>query len=149
MSTSTSRTKKIIAKLDELKKQVLQATPARPQRPAGPDRAKTYSVPVSADTAQFSKADAWVTIVEVSDFQCPFCKRVNPTLEQVKKEYGDDVRIALSSRSFHNRVAAAMGAELLQTTRASSGRCTISFLRTPRLFLTITSRAMQRQLVWT
>lgn len=106
---------KIIAKLDELNKAgPAGKAPARPQRPAGPDRAKTYSVPVTADTAQTGKADAWVTIVEVSDFQCPFCKRVNPTLEQVKKEYGDDVRIAFMHNplSFHNRaMAAAMGAE--------------------------------------
>jgi protein-disulfide isomerase len=34
-----------------------------------------------------------VTIVEFSDFECPFCSRVNPTLEQVKKEYGDKVRV--------------------------------------------------------
>ena len=105
---------KIIAKLDEMKKAGPAKAPARPQRPAGPDRKKTYSVPVTADTAQTGKADAWVTIVEVSDFQCPFCKRVNPTLEQVKKEYGDDVRIAFMHNplSFHNRaMPAAMGAE--------------------------------------
>ena len=48
---------KIIAKLDELKKGAGPAgkAPARPKRPAGPDRAKTYSVPVTADTAQFGK----------------------------------------------------------------------------------------------
>jgi protein-disulfide isomerase len=38
-------------------------------------------------------ADAPVTIVEFSDFQCPFCARVVPTLEQVKEKYGDKVRL--------------------------------------------------------
>ena len=38
-------------------------------------------------------ADAAVTIVEFSDFECPFCGRVNPALEQVVQEYGDKVRI--------------------------------------------------------
>src|SRR5207249_3876596 len=34
-----------------------------------------------------------VTIVEYSDFQCPFCSRVYTTVEtQVLKEYGDKVR---------------------------------------------------------
>jgi len=34
-----------------------------------------------------------VTIVEFSDFECPFCSRVNPTLAQVRETYGDKVRI--------------------------------------------------------
>jgi len=38
-------------------------------------------------------ADAPVTIVEFSDFECPFCSRVVPTLERVKEEYGDQVRL--------------------------------------------------------
>ena len=38
-------------------------------------------------------ADAPVTIVEFSDFECPFCSRVVPTLEQVRAKYGDKVRL--------------------------------------------------------
>jgi protein-disulfide isomerase len=34
-----------------------------------------------------------VTIVEFSDFQCPFCSRVNATIDQVMKTYGDKVRL--------------------------------------------------------
>jgi protein-disulfide isomerase len=36
--------------------------------------------------------DAPITIVEWSDYQCPFCKRAHPTVEQVLKEYKDQVR---------------------------------------------------------
>ena len=81
---------KILKKLDE----VAKAGPARkaPQRRAGPDASKTYGFPVKKDHNTWGKADAWVTIVEISEFQCPFCKRVGPTLEQIKKKYGDDVR---------------------------------------------------------
>src|SRR3712207_5299911 len=32
-------------------------------------------------------ADALVNIVEFSDFECPFCGRVVPTLERIAKEY--------------------------------------------------------------
>jgi protein-disulfide isomerase len=33
-----------------------------------------------------------ITIIEFSDFQCPFCSRVNPSLAQAKEIYGDKVR---------------------------------------------------------
>lgn len=38
-------------------------------------------------------ANAPVTIVEFSDFQCPFCSRLVPTLDQVRAKYGDKVRL--------------------------------------------------------
>jgi protein-disulfide isomerase len=34
-----------------------------------------------------------VTIVEFSDFECPYCKRVVPTLDQVEEKYGEQVRV--------------------------------------------------------
>ncbi len=42
--------------------------------------------------------DAKVTMVEYSDFQCPFCSRVYETLEkQVLKDYGDKVRFVFKN----------------------------------------------------
>src|SRR5690606_14570992 len=58
-------------------------------------------------------ADAPVTIVEFSDFECPFCGRANPTIEQVEKAYPDQVRVVF--RDFplpmhpHARKAAEAG----------------------------------------
>lgn len=37
--------------------------------------------------------DAKVTLVEFSDFQCPFCGRFKPTMDQAMKEYGDQIRL--------------------------------------------------------
>ena len=37
--------------------------------------------------------DAPITLVEFSDFECPFCVRVLPTLDQIEENYGDQVRI--------------------------------------------------------
>lgn len=36
--------------------------------------------------------EAPVTIVEYSDFQCPFCQRFHPTLQQILADYPDKVR---------------------------------------------------------
>jgi protein-disulfide isomerase len=38
-------------------------------------------------------ADAPVTIVEFSDFHCPFCRSVQPTLNQVLAKYPNEVRL--------------------------------------------------------
>ena len=34
-----------------------------------------------------------MTLVEFSDFECPFCQRVAPTLKKVRETYGDKVRL--------------------------------------------------------
>ncbi|OFZ30399.1 MAG: thiol:disulfide interchange protein [Bdellovibrionales bacterium RIFCSPHIGHO2_01_FULL_40_29] len=41
----------------------------------------------------FGNKNAPITIVEYSDFQCPYCSRGFQTMKQVQKEYGDKVRI--------------------------------------------------------
>jgi len=50
-------------------------------------------------------ADAPVTIVEWSDYQCPFCKRAHPTVEQILTEYKDKVRFVYADYplSFHKQ----------------------------------------------
>lgn len=63
-----------------------------PSRPARPDRDKDYDVEIG-DAPAKGPEDALVTIVEWSDFQCPFCNRVSPTLAKIEEEYGDRVRI--------------------------------------------------------
>jgi protein-disulfide isomerase len=54
-----------------------------------------YRVPVElADAPVRGNPRAPVTIVEFSDFQCPFCVRVRPTVKRVRDTYGDRVRWA-------------------------------------------------------
>lgn len=51
-------------------------------------------VEVSVDGAPFKgPAKAPVTIVEFSDFHCPFCRRVLPTLAQLESQYGDKIKL--------------------------------------------------------
>jgi protein-disulfide isomerase len=55
--------------------------------------APRHTIEVTADDPSIGSSSAPVTLVEFSDFQCPFCQRVAPTLKQVKEKYGDKVRI--------------------------------------------------------
>jgi protein-disulfide isomerase len=49
-------------------------------------------VPIDLTNAPLrGPADAPVTIVEFSDFQCPFCKRVQPVIKQLRERYPDQV----------------------------------------------------------
>lgn len=55
---------------------------------------KSPKVPkVSDNRAIFGSEDAPVTIVEYSDFQCPYCAKGYDTVKQVMKEYGDKVKV--------------------------------------------------------
>ena len=45
------------------------------------------------DAPAVGPADAKVALVEFSDFQCPFCGQLTPTIESVRKNYADRVRI--------------------------------------------------------
>ncbi len=43
------------------------------------------------DDARLGSEEASVEVIEFSDFQCPFCSRVAPTMKQIVDEYGDQV----------------------------------------------------------
>jgi protein-disulfide isomerase len=52
-----------------------------------------------------------ITIVEFSDYQCPFCQRVNPTLDKVRETYGNKVRIVFKDFPLPNHPLAPKAAE--------------------------------------
>lgn len=66
--------------------------PQRAEGPPMPDPSKRYTVDTGSAPIRGSK-DAPITIVAFSDFQCPFCSRVNPTLAQINQTYGDKVKV--------------------------------------------------------
>ncbi len=70
-----------------------------------------YTVATSAADPVRGVASAPVTIIEFSDYQCPFCGRVNPTLEQVRKAYGDKVKIIFKDFPLPNHPQAPKAAE--------------------------------------
>jgi len=56
--------------------------------------------PVSKDDHIRGNPNAPVKIVEYSDTECPFCKRIHLTMKQVMDEYGKDGRVAWVYRHF-------------------------------------------------
>ena len=86
--------------------------PARaPSRPSRPDPSRRYSVNTKGSPVK-GNPDAKLAVVEFSDFQCPFCSRVTPTLKQIQAEYGDKVRIVFKHLplSIHSKAPAAHAA---------------------------------------
>lgn len=55
--------------------------------------------------------DAPVTLIEYTDFQCPFCGRVQPTLNQIMERYGDSVRHVFKQLPLPMHAQARLGAE--------------------------------------
>ena len=86
-----------------------KATPKKEEaRPGEPQPSEVYKAEVKGAPIKGAK-DALVTIVQFSDFQCPFCSRVEPTIDQVMKEYAGKVRVAWRNLPlpFHNNAKPA------------------------------------------
>jgi protein-disulfide isomerase len=66
---------------------------AAPAQPGAPDANKIYDIAVAKDAPSKGGKNAKVVIQEFSDFQCPFCGRVNPTVKQLMDEYKDKIKI--------------------------------------------------------
>jgi protein-disulfide isomerase len=66
-----------------------------------------------ADAGHASRGpeDAPIVIVEFSDFQCPFCQRANPSVDQVLKTYGDKIRFVYRHYPLPNHPDARPAAE--------------------------------------
>jgi protein-disulfide isomerase len=108
-----SDTKALERKIDDLSKKIDQmiarggpgAAAPRPPR-AEPDRAKTYAVAVDGDPVD-GPADAKVTLVKAYDYACPYCEKVRDTMDDLRKKYGNDLRIVFKQFVVHPQVATA------------------------------------------
>lgn len=69
----------------------------RAQQEEQKQREEEYKNPLKPEIEEgrviFGNKSAPITIVEYSDFQCPYCSRGYQTMKQIKKEYGDKVRL--------------------------------------------------------
>ncbi len=91
---------------DKTKKTPVEIFLTKPQRPV---------FDVNIKEAPFKGgADAKVTIVEYSDFQCPFCSKAASTLAELEKKYGSKVKVVFKNYPlpFHNQARTAAVAAL-------------------------------------
>ncbi len=121
MAACQADTKNIERKLDEMNKKIDRtaanggggggggaagAAQARGAQRPEPDRAKTYAVPVDNDAFD-GPATAKVTLVKAYDYACPYCEKVRPTMEELHKKYGADLRVVYKQLVVHPRNAMA------------------------------------------
>lgn len=65
----------------------------------------------AANSPSKGSANAPIELIEFSDFQCPFCQRANPTVDQVLKTYGDRIRFVYRHYPLPNHPNARPAAE--------------------------------------
>jgi len=102
--------------------------PASAQRQAtAPTRARptadstVYRLPVE-DSPVRGPADALVTLVEFSDYQCPFCRQAHATVSQVEKKYAGKVRLVMKEFPLVSIHPQAMGAARAAVAAGMQGR---------------------------
>lgn len=91
---------------DQTKKTPVEVYLSKPRRPV---------FPVEVGNAPWvGGKDAKVTIIEFSDFQCPFCAKGADLLKDLKKKYGNKIKVAFKNfpLPFHNHAEQAAVAGL-------------------------------------
>lgn len=104
--------------LNEKKRQVVEEWLASKTKKSGIEvyvekpRRPTFNVEVG--NAPQTNPKAKVTIVEFSDFQCPYCSRAAETINQIKKKYGSKVNVVFKQYPlpFHSQAKMAANAAL-------------------------------------
>jgi protein-disulfide isomerase len=95
MDELRSQQRQILAKLGDIEKKLEGGAAREPREPrgrTGPDPEKVQDIPVGKSPMKGPEA-APVTIVEFSDYQCPFCSRAEPMIDEVIKAYPTQVRL--------------------------------------------------------
>ena len=101
---------KMTAEYDKVIKD-LEAMEAK-NKPLPPE--KVAKIAAGENLPSFGNPDATVTIVEFSDFQCPYCSLAANAVNEIKPEYKDKVRVVFRQfpLSFHKQAHLAAQASL-------------------------------------
>jgi protein-disulfide isomerase len=109
---SDAGVKKIGEALDKYFRQKQQDAFKQQEEQQKADLEAQFKNPVKVDVGAApvkGNANAKITIIEFSDFQCPFCKRGRDTMDEVLKAYPNDVKIAFKHYPlpFHDKAMPA------------------------------------------
>jgi protein-disulfide isomerase len=91
--------------LEELKREEAKNAPLKPE---------VVAKMAGSDAPSFGPADAKVTLVEFSDFECPYCSRAAETTKKIKEKYDGKIRVVFRQfpLSFHKNADLAAQASL-------------------------------------
>jgi protein-disulfide isomerase len=93
---------------------------ARASSPFDGDSETRYRVPIDGSAVR-GPTTAWVTIVEFADFQCPYCRQVQPVLSAIMQAYAGKSRLVFKHRPISGHTWAGPAAELSIEARAEQG----------------------------
>ncbi|MGZ3787558.1 MAG: DsbA family protein [Bacteriovorax sp.] len=91
---------------EKTKKTPVEVYIQKPQRPV-------FDVNIK-DAPFKGSADAKVTLVEYSDFQCPFCSKASVTVAELEKKYGSKLKVAFKNYPLPFHSQARLAAEAAQ-----------------------------------
>lgn len=99
----------MLGQVDEIVKQLKQQEQANQ-----PLSAEVQKKIATGDAPAFGPADSKVTLVEFSDFECPYCSRAAAATSQIKEKYGSKVRLVFRNfpLGFHQNAQGAAEASL-------------------------------------
>ncbi len=86
-------------------------------KPAIPAPRKLFQVPLG-QSPQRGPADALITIVEFSDFQCQYCKSAWPVIDQIFSHYRGQVRLVFKNQPLPHHIRASRAAEYAMAAHA-------------------------------
>jgi protein-disulfide isomerase len=96
----------LATEIDALKAQLAAQPKIGAMRPPRhePDAAQVYGVPIGTSPTVGSPK-AKVTLIMVGEFGCPYCRKAWGTVEDLRKKYGADLRVAYKSFVVHPKIA--------------------------------------------
>jgi protein-disulfide isomerase len=105
---------RLLLRMNQVHESIAQLRQELPGRSIGGEEVVLQDISVDDDPVR-GPADAPVTIVEFSDFECPSCAEAQEMLRQITMEYGDQVRLVYRDfpleRAHPNALRAALAAE--------------------------------------